>query len=291
MKAAAGSDVTVLSPVFVGADGETATAPSTFAATVTRYDGTAVTVATPVAAGTGVLSVTVPAVSTATLDRLTVTWVATVAGATQTAVTYVNLVGGFYALPYELRAMPGLADTEKYPTADLIAARDEFESLADRYLGVAHVPRFAYETVPFREPMLVAHRPVRVVRTMTSTSPQFLNMFGSSVGATGIITFPTVAYGLTSTATVVAEWAVMVAYEHGYDSPPEPLRRACREYVRSSLLRAQSGMSRDVISQSMGDGTMTRYSTPDWSARRPTGWLDVDRLLNSLPAERVPGVA
>ena len=40
-----------------------------------------------------------------------------------------------------------------------------------------------------------------------------------------------------------------------------------------------------VIGQSF-EGTYTRFSTPDWNAGRPTGYLEVDRLLNSLPDYR-----
>jgi len=65
------------------------------------------------------------------------------------------------------------------------------------------------------------------------------------------------------------------------------LARACREYVRASALANQSGVSRDVISQSV-EGVSTRFSTPDVDAGRPTGYVDVDRLLSSLTDYRVP---
>lgn len=72
--------------------------------------------------------------------------------------------------------------------------------------------------------------------------------------------------------------------------PPARLKRAAAEYVTAVLQSERSGQSRDVISQ-VGDGTTLRYSTPDWSLARPTGWLEVDRLLNSLPDYRLPGIA
>lgn len=74
-----------------------------------------------------------------------------------------------------------------------------------------------------------------------------------------------------------------------YASPPETILDACAEYVVSVLRGRSSGTSRDVIAQTF-DGGMTRYSTPDWGAGRPTGYLEVDRLLNSLPDYRVPGI-
>lgn len=75
-----------------------------------------------------------------------------------------------------------------------------------------------------------------------------------------------------------------------YTTPPEVILRACAEYVLCVVTSQASGTSRDVIAQSM-DGSWTRYSTPDWAAGRPTGWTEVDRLLNSMPDYRVPGVA
>lgn len=75
-----------------------------------------------------------------------------------------------------------------------------------------------------------------------------------------------------------------------YETPPETILRACAEYVTHVVTSQRSGTSRDVIAQSI-EGTWTRYGTPDWSAGRPTGWNEVDRLLNSLPDYRCPGVA
>jgi hypothetical protein len=83
--------------------------------------------------------------------------------------------------------------------------------------------------------------------------------------------------------------AVSVTYSHGIDTPAVAVR-ACAEYVRAVALAERSGTSRDVIAQSF-DGGFTRYSTPDWSRGRPTGFLEVDRLLDTLPDYRVPGVA
>lgn len=73
-------------------------------------------------------------------------------------------------------------------------------------------------------------------------------------------------------------------------TPPATWVRACTEYVISVLRATASGQSRDVIAQTF-DGGMTRYSTPDVAAGRPSGFLEVDRLLNSLPDYRLPGVA
>ena len=83
---------------------------------------------------------------------------------------------------------------------------------------------------------------------------------------------------------------VSLTYTHGYASPPAAVLDACTEYVLCVLRARASGVSRNTLSEATEAGT-TRYSTPDWYAGRPTGWLEVDRLLNSLPDYRTPGIA
>ncbi len=75
-----------------------------------------------------------------------------------------------------------------------------------------------------------------------------------------------------------------------YMEPPETILDACAEYVAAVSRSRSAGSTRDVIAQTF-DGGLTRYSTPDWGAGRPTGYLEVDRLLNSLPDYRLPGIA
>ena len=73
---------------------------------------------------------------------------------------------------------------------------------------------------------------------------------------------------------------------HGATSTPAALLDACTEYVLCVARNRASGVSRNTLSEATDAGT-TRYSTPDWSAGRPTGWLEVDRLLNTLPDYRI----
>lgn len=105
--------------------------------------------------------------------------------------------------------------------------------------------------------------------------------------------------------TVVVEFTEAAEYYRGcrFGINPDPddtssfwvahseiLRAACAEYVSVVSTSRSSGTSRDVVAQSI-DGSWTRYSTPDMAAGRPTGWTEVDRLLNSLADYRVPGIA
>jgi len=76
------------------------------------------------------------------------------------------------------------------------------------------------------------------------------------------------------------------AFRHGLTSAPAALLDACTEYVLCVARSRASGVSRNTLSEATEVGT-TRYSTPDWEGGRPTGWLEVDRLLNTLPDYRV----
>lgn len=79
---------------------------------------------------------------------------------------------------------------------------------------------------------------------------------------------------------------VTIDYVHGLAVSPEAALDACALFVGRSLATERSGTSRDVLSQSFDGGT-TRYSTPDWSAGRWTGWLDVDQAVNEMPDMRM----
>lgn len=76
------------------------------------------------------------------------------------------------------------------------------------------------------------------------------------------------------------------AFRHGLTSQPAALLDACTEYVLCVARSRAAGVSRNTLSEATDAGT-TRYSTPDWGEGRPTGWLEVDRLLNTLPDYRV----
>lgn len=285
MRVLRGSDATILSPVFVAADGETPTDCDTDpTCTVVDHAGTALADAAVTATSTedGAYTAQLTAADhTANLDRLTLTWTGEVAGATQTHTAEVDVAGGFYASLPSIRQMPGLTSPSDYPTERLREVREEFERLVDDYRGMAFVPRFAYET--FRgchwfSSYMLDEMFLRSVRAITVAGV-----------AQDVAAWQLNDYGLLYNETAALSWSAgetaTVAYEHGLDSPPPGLQRACREYVRAVLLKETSGVGRDVISQSF-EGLVTRYSTPDPSAGRPTGWIEVDRLLNDLPDNR-----
>lgn len=181
-------------------------------------------------------------------------------------------------------AVPALNDTGKYPDSVLTGLITEFEEIAEEYRGVAYIPRTATETftVPLASSAIIL-RHVRV-RSVTSVVIDGNTVDPTSYDYTDHGTLVT-RVGFLGSAYMPVSRAVIV-YSHGYDSPPQGVLRACRMYVYYSAMADRSAVPRDIIATS-ADGLTTRYSTPDIRAGRPTGYLDVDRLLNSQPDERM----
>lgn len=179
----------------------------------------------------------------------------------------------------DVRAQVGkpLEDAGRFTDELLDALIAEFTEVAEQYRGVAYEPTtIAGETHFVPRPvtrLTLRHALVRLVDTVIVNST-VTTAYDVDLRA-GILWLP-----IPEASTVA------VTYSHGYDEPPSAVLRACREYVRSCALTDRSGVPRDVIAQSFGDGSYTRFSTPDMRAGRPTGWLEVDRLLNMLPDYR-----
>lgn len=213
------------------------------------------------------------------MDDLTLTWSGTFSGMAQSITTYVEVVGGFYFTLAELRALPNLSDTNKFTTSELADARRWFETVAERYCGVAFVPRFQRVTLDgtdlayFQLPDI----PVRKVRSvsvddvaLTSTE---LDALAVSAGGFGYI-------DRTDGALVTKGYGnVSVAYEYGLDGPPDDLRHAGLVAARHKLLTDLQGTPARELSIANDLGGTTRFSTP--SEDRPTGLLEVDAVLAS----------
>jgi len=166
-----------------------------------------------------------------------------------------------------------LSDDDVFTDDYLEELVEEFEDIAERYCGVAFIPRTTTET-----------------RDVAGAASLILRPRITAVSAFTVDGIASTVYTLTEDVealrigvlpfTAHASGSIAVAYTHGYATIPATIRRACVEYVRACALRSDTGTGRDVIQQGF-DGGSTRYSTPDWHAGRPTGYIEVDRLLNS----------
>lgn len=187
-----------------------------------------------------------------------------------------------YLTAAQVRArVPALVNTTMFSDSEINLLVGEFEEIAERYRGVSFTPRNHTET--FTRPstsLLLSRQPVRSITSFTVD------------GVAGDVTDLTVdlATGKIQGGRWTLSTPVSVTYSHGLDAPPAVVLRACAEYCRSVAMSDRSGQSRDVIAQSF-DGGITRYSTPDFTRGRPTGFLEVDRLLSSVRDYRMTAVA
>lgn len=168
-----------------------------------------------------------------------------------------------------------LASFEAAPIDAQIAS---FEPIAERYRGVAYTPRDASKvfTAGCASSLILPNTRIRSVTSVV--------IDGATIDPANYQ--PGLSAGVIKSRSGWSYQSLTVTYTHGYDAPPGELLDACTEYVLSVLKSRASGVSRNTLSQGSPDGGTTRYSTPDWEAGRPTGWLEVDRLLNSLRDER-----
>lgn len=171
----------------------------------------------------------------------------------------------------------------QYPAITEAVATDEvierhiavFEDIAERYTGVAYEPREVTVTVDH----VCGRRWISDHFRITEVSD--LDIAGAAVTGATFSDGYAIDFGSHRTGLMT------VTYTHGFPTPPVAILSACYEYVRARVLADNSRVPRDVISQS-GDGFTTRYNTPDWEKRRPTGYVDVDALLNSVTQYRKP---
>ena len=265
--------------------GETPTDPGGTTATVTIYrgDGTAlVTAATATHGSAGVFTYTLAAQTQ--LNSLRAVWTGTDG---RQVTTYHEIVGGFYAELADIRALEGMSNTSKYPTAALEAARAQAADRFEWATRVAWVPRYARETLDGNN---------RSDLTLTWPQPrQILSVTTDGTVVSDLTAFRLYSFGVIERTNGVWFLAdvygggqnVTVEYTHGYDRPPEDIRWAFLTYVRYLLYETQSRIPDRASAFTTPDGTFQLVTA---GFQRPTGLPDVDAILNAR-SHRVPGVA
>lgn len=245
--------------------------------TVTRADGTTVTPGAVTSDGTGVYKATVPA--QASLTRLTLSWTATVSGATRTVTEVVSVQAARAVELWRYREdaeLASLSATALQRLADVVEDwfRDALNfPLAEEYFSVTFrqhrdtssllVPGVLYpvtvEAVSINDVALTAPEiaDVRVVGTLLErgvTADPFLT--GGSRWA-----WPEGLYTVSGTCGPRDDWT----------SVPEDLKRAAVTLARY-VSRGSNYPER--ARQIATDGALITLSTP--SPDRPTGLPDVD---------------
>lgn len=193
-----------------------------------------------------------------------------------------------YVEPVDVRGrVDALRDTEDFPDSMLADLISEFEEIAESYRGVAYTPRERTETqelYSIRSDMVEFRRDRHRVFLKWPEVREVSSLSVELYGVTTVVDLATLRIdGHAGSVDLGADFegTATFVYKHGLDAPSSMLKRCCRVYVRAAVLADQTGLPRDVIVSTF-EGMTNRFSTPDWDKGRPTGYLDVDRLLNTL---------
>lgn len=223
-------------------------------------------------AATGVYQVSIPSTITA-LDVYTVTW--SLPDST-TRTTDFEMVGSFLFAQAELRASdPVLADETLYPDALIVNAREATEQRFEAAAEVSFTDRGARELLDGtgRDSLMCAHTYVRgvIAAKIGGTALSGPQLADLAVYPTGRIVNPS---GWTE-----GNRNVELLIEHGYQTVPEPVRRAGVLFARSLLLRSaleQSDRATAVFTD-LGGYRLTLAGRDG-----PTGLPEVDAVLSQF---------
>lgn len=258
--------------------GETGTdSTTTVTVSISDANGTSVASGNATSAGAGVYTFALAGQPLTT--HLTVAWSATIAGASVVETDGAEIVGGFFFTLVEGRTSDStLADTGKYPTADLIAKRLETEVECEEICDRAFVPRYkriVLDGTGNSELMLSGVNDVRSIRSvkMAPSVGGTFTAFTAGQLARLVITPDRVVVRTDGNVWTEAHSNVVIELEYGMDAPPSDLRRGSLTRFRSRLNQAKSGIPERVMSYTTSDGSSYRLSIPD--AYR-TGLPDVD---------------
>ena len=266
----------------------TPTAPSgSVAVTVRDLAGTSVATGTASSGtGTGVFTYALPSGVRSTLGRYEVTFGYTVSSVSETVVVPVEIVGSLLFEVAEVREVyPELSDTGRYTSAEIRRARDEATARLEEAAQVSFSTRRTVETMNGDDTtrLLLPHVEVSGIYSVTiydETIPgadAIEDAFDGTELADVEIDGP--AGVLKRTDGDV--WPrghrnVLVDYEHGYEFPPEPVRRAAMKLAVEALV--PSALPSRALSQTTDLGEI-RISVANPEAGRPTGDPEIDAVI------------
>lgn len=272
-----------------------ATAP-TGNVSVTVLDATGTSIATGTASagtGTGVFTYALPSTVRGTLGVYTVRFTYTLSGVAETVDVPVEIVSALLFDVAELRdRYPDVSNTTRYTSADIRSARDEAAERIEEAAQVAFATRRTIQTLSGDDTtrLLLSHVMVSAVNSVTIYTD-------TTVGADVVDD----AYDATELADVEIDgeagvlkrvdgdvWPaghqnIVVDYEHGYEAPPEPIRRGAMKLALEALV--PSALPSRAMSQTTDLGEV-RYMMANPEAGRPTGDPEVDAAIYQFGRRR-----
>jgi hypothetical protein len=251
-------------------------ADGTVTVTVTRADGTALTSGPATHGAGGVYTFTLA--PQAALDLLTVTWTGAWSAVTQSIVSYAEIVGGNLFAIADARAFDDrvLSDLTKYPDVDIREARERATDLFESVCGVSFVPRYGRDTLDGTGTSTIRVLKSKVNRVISASINGAAMTAGDLAGLTIYRSSDIVRYsGVWNGPTASAGQNVVIAYEHGYVTPPTDIRRAALTLARYELVSNDVSDRMVAFDNDLGS---VRLSVPGYNY--PTGLPVVDATLN-----------
>lgn len=234
-----------------------------------------------------------PSAVRGTLGLYTVRFTYTLSGVSETVDVPVEVVGALLFDVAELRdRYPDVSNTNRYTSADIRAARDEATERLEEAAQVAFATRRTVQTLSGDNTtrLLLPHVEVTTINSVSIYTD-------TTVGADVVDD----AFDATELADVEIDAAagvlkrvdgdvwpaghqnIVVDYEHGYESPPEPVRRAAMKLSLEALV--PSALPSRAMSQTTDLGEV-RYMMANPEAGRPTGDPEVDAAIYQFGRRR-----
>jgi len=226
--------------------------------------------------GSGVYSYSLAAQSS--LKRLIVTWTGTFGGNSMDFDTYAEVVGGFYATPAEVRAMPEIVgESATFSAAAIVDAIAYATQIVDDYCGASFVQRYE------RDLLNGTNSDTIKVSKMFPTT-----IISASIDGTALTSGKIAEVAKFDDGQLVRKsdiWAftqpgngVIIEYEHGASThAPNDIRWAARTLARYHLLEEISRIPSQATQIQSEFGSIT-MSQPGMN--RPTPMPPVNTVLN-----------
>ncbi len=268
--------------------GETPTDSTTdVVVTVTHENGTILEDATAATAGpegSGTYTWVLPGQSN--LDVFSLDWLATIDGQPMTESTDLEVVGGVYAPTAQIRNLDGpsgtFQDAAKFPLADILEAERDAQDLFEGYCDIAFVPRYARAVLDgngSQEMFLPSLDVRRLIDATEDGAP--VDTSSWIIDEDGRLFRPNDRFSAAGPSNLV------IRYEHGKRTTPSDIRRAYVKYVRALLLdRFDRIDDRSTSLTAANETIQLAVAGPN----RPTGYPDVDSVLNQWRATKVGAV-
>jgi hypothetical protein len=177
------------------------------------------------------------------VKRLTVTWTGTWSGVAQSVVDYVEVTGAHLFTEAEARDTHAslLTNATVYTDANIAEARDRISDEFAEICGQSFVPRYERETLAGPGGQVLEVRWPRISAVIEAT------ISGTNVASSTTYDrrLPLLrrTSGSWTAATTASPYNVVVAYAHGWDTPPPDIKRAALILLRHQIVPDQAGGS------------------------------------------------